>query len=472
MSHRGNTSGLSFVTDIRGDVTLRVAAFVPASEPHLAPAPIFASHDLGSAAPWPGPFMVFRSNTLHMAGQVQVAARVANQQPPRLSIRALRIPFATASPTTITIDHGAVNDLIFGKNAPTDAAGDLVTYEVSGTAVNKHGDAIYVYGRTGIVTARLFSPRCATRCGPTARASRAGAHCFGRATISHSGSTIRRTPRAAPDPRRDGEDIHHARVPQDRLRDGGRRSGRRRDLLDHPRIRGQRRRLTRRSVLDRGRGARQRDVAVINAGLRVGHRNGQARPHSEGGSELEGSTDYGHRSRAYPLGPLVTRGPRVGDYVRCRHRLAAEDRRCASETRANERSARPNSEPLKDNAKSTNTQPAGNYVKRKLTRTGARPGGATNWIAIPIPSTTCTEQPHRSSAPKETPKHRRAFVRPACARFSTLPMLPPSWASALRITSRTASSAEEISPNRRTIRLTRLQTVASPQQLRVQTGVR
>ena len=43
VSHRGNTSGLSFVTDIRGDVTLRVAAFVPASEPHLAPAPIFAS---------------------------------------------------------------------------------------------------------------------------------------------------------------------------------------------------------------------------------------------------------------------------------------------------------------------------------------------------------------------------------------------------------------------------------------------
>ena len=158
VSHRGNTSGLSFVTDIRGDVTLRVAAFVPASEPHLAPAPIFASHDLGSAAPWPGPFMVFRSNTLHMAGQVQVAARVANQQPPRLSIRALRIPFATASPTTIMIDHGAVNDLIFGKNAPTDAAGDLVTYEVSGTAVNKHGDAIYVFGRTGIVTAQPLFP--------------------------------------------------------------------------------------------------------------------------------------------------------------------------------------------------------------------------------------------------------------------------------------------------------------------------
>jgi len=269
VSHRGNTSGLSFVTDIRGDVTLRVAAFVPASEPHLAPAPIFASHDLGSAAPWPGPFMVFRSNTLHMAGQVQVAARVANQQPPRLSIRALRIPFATASPTTIMIDHGAVNDLIFGKNAPTDAAGDLVTYEVSDTAVNKHSDAIYVFGRTGIVTAQLLFPEV-------------------RYSVwAHSESKPRRSallragdyqpqwfydppdPTSGPDPRRDGEDIHHARVPQDRLRDGGRRSGRRRDLLDHPRIRGQRRRLTRRSVLDRGRGARQRDVALSNSPERL-----------------------------------------------------------------------------------------------------------------------------------------------------------------------------------------------------------
>ena len=156
--HRGNTSGLSFVTDIRGDVTLRIAAFVPASDPHLAPAPIFTSHDLGSAAPWPGPFMVFRNNTLHMAGQIEVTSRIPNQQPPRLSIRALRIPFATVSPTAITVDHGAVNDLVFGKNAPTDAPGDLVTYEVPGTAVNKHGDAIYVYGRTGIVTAQPLFP--------------------------------------------------------------------------------------------------------------------------------------------------------------------------------------------------------------------------------------------------------------------------------------------------------------------------
>ena len=68
------------------------------------------------------------------------------------------IPFTAVSPTTITINHGAVNDHIFGKNAPTDAPGDLVTCEVSGTAVNKHGDAIYVYGRTGIVTAQPLFP--------------------------------------------------------------------------------------------------------------------------------------------------------------------------------------------------------------------------------------------------------------------------------------------------------------------------
>lgn len=159
VSHRGNTSGLTFVADTRkNDVTLRIAAFAPASEPYLAPAPIFASHDLGSAPPFPGPFMVFRNSTLHIAGHVQVTARIPNEQPPRLSIRALRVPFATVSPTTIAVDHGAVDDLIFGKNAPTDAPSDLVTYEVPGMAVNKHGDAIYVYGRTGIVTAQPLFP--------------------------------------------------------------------------------------------------------------------------------------------------------------------------------------------------------------------------------------------------------------------------------------------------------------------------
>ena len=158
VSHRGNTSGLSFVTDIRSDVTLRIAAFAPASQPYLAPAPVFASHDLSTAAPWPGPFMVFRNNTLHIAGQVLVTDRIPNQQPPRLSIRALRIPFATVSPTQIAVNHSGVDDHVFGKNAPTDAPGDLVTYEVPGTAVNKHGDAIYVYGRTGIVTAAPLFP--------------------------------------------------------------------------------------------------------------------------------------------------------------------------------------------------------------------------------------------------------------------------------------------------------------------------
>ena len=158
VSHRGSTGGLSFLADIRSDPKFRIAAFSSATQPYLAPKPIFASHDLASAAPWPGPFMFYRNKTLYIAGHVTVTDRVPNVQPPRLSIRTLRFPFTTVSKSQISVDHAAVVDWIFGKNAPTDAPGDLVSYDVPGMAVNKNGDAIYVYGRTGVVTAQPLPP--------------------------------------------------------------------------------------------------------------------------------------------------------------------------------------------------------------------------------------------------------------------------------------------------------------------------
>jgi hypothetical protein len=158
VSHRGDSAGLSFVADIRDDTKLRIAAFASASHSYLAPTPIFASHDLATAAPWPGPFMVYRNKALNIAGGLSITDRVPNVQPPRLSIRTIRVPFSIVSKAQIAIDHANVRDWVFGKNAPSDASNDLVSYDVPGVAVNKHGDAIYVYGRTGVVTAAPLFP--------------------------------------------------------------------------------------------------------------------------------------------------------------------------------------------------------------------------------------------------------------------------------------------------------------------------
>lgn len=74
--HHSSTSGVSTLFDIRGgDPKLRIVAFPLASQDWLAPAPLFAEVTLSSQAPWPGPFGVFRNNTLY----IDVLERVRGQ---------------------------------------------------------------------------------------------------------------------------------------------------------------------------------------------------------------------------------------------------------------------------------------------------------------------------------------------------------------------------------------------------------
>ncbi len=158
VSHHGSTSGMTFVFDIRGDPKLRLAAFPTAGPPGLAPNPVFTETTLPSPAPWPGPFGVFRNNTLHLAGHVQVTARVPNVAPPRNSIRTIRIPLSTITSSQITVNTAGVVDHIFGLNAPSDDPSDKVSYDEPGLAVNKFGDVCFVYGRTGVTTKQPLFP--------------------------------------------------------------------------------------------------------------------------------------------------------------------------------------------------------------------------------------------------------------------------------------------------------------------------
>jgi hypothetical protein len=156
--HHGSTGGVSTLFDIRGgDPKLRIVAFPLASQDWLAPAPLFAEVTLSSQAPWPGPFGVFRNNALYIAGHVNVTARVPDVAPQRNSIRTIKIPISVST-SQITANSSGVKDWTFGLNATTDAQGDKVTYDFPGLAVNKHGDTIYAFGRTGVKTQAPLYP--------------------------------------------------------------------------------------------------------------------------------------------------------------------------------------------------------------------------------------------------------------------------------------------------------------------------
>jgi hypothetical protein len=102
--------------------------------------------------------MTFRDNTLHISGSITMTERVPNKHPPRLSVRAIRIPFSQFSTSGVTVHAPGVVDTFFGNNAPTDAPNDLVTYDKPHSAVNSLGDTIFVYGRTGVVTQHRLKP--------------------------------------------------------------------------------------------------------------------------------------------------------------------------------------------------------------------------------------------------------------------------------------------------------------------------
>ena len=79
---------------------------------------------------------------------------------PRMGVRIVRIPVkkmsagikASTDKTAGFLDH------TFGKNAPEDAPGDLVSYELPALAVNKNGVMVMVYGRVGVTTQTPLFP--------------------------------------------------------------------------------------------------------------------------------------------------------------------------------------------------------------------------------------------------------------------------------------------------------------------------
>ena len=158
--HHGDTGGVSLVFDIRkSDLVLRLAAFPVTGNNWFAPKPVLGQVTLGTGAPFPGANAVFRDGAFHMTGSVLVTDRVpSSDPPPRMSVRRIKVPFTEIGPNAILVDTAGVVDKFFGRNAPTDAPTDLVSYDRPALAVNKFGDVIYSYGRTGISTQQPLNP--------------------------------------------------------------------------------------------------------------------------------------------------------------------------------------------------------------------------------------------------------------------------------------------------------------------------
>jgi len=106
-------------------------------------------------------FDVRRGNSVYIAGHLKVTDAVANTRPARYSVRVVRVPLALGSagrPVPSTSASLGFLDTYFGKRAPSDAATDLVSYEVPSIAVTANGDMVFVYGRIPVQTATPLFP--------------------------------------------------------------------------------------------------------------------------------------------------------------------------------------------------------------------------------------------------------------------------------------------------------------------------
>lgn len=105
-------------------------------------------------------FDVRRGNQLYLAGHLRVDTAVRNVKPARYSVRVVRLPLTLGSaglPTPTAQGTGFL-DTYFGKRATSDAATDLVSYEVPSMAVTADGDMVFVYGRIPVQTASPLFP--------------------------------------------------------------------------------------------------------------------------------------------------------------------------------------------------------------------------------------------------------------------------------------------------------------------------
>ncbi len=149
----GADTGWIFLVRPNGK-TLHVFAFRPPSDLRvpvaLEESTVQLSEDLGFLRVG----ALYRNGRIHFTFPKVVTPRVADGKNGRQSVRVVRVPIVDLAYTPRASGSAGDGflDTFFGRSAPEDAPGDLVSYEEPSIAVTGNGDMVIVYGRVGYET--------------------------------------------------------------------------------------------------------------------------------------------------------------------------------------------------------------------------------------------------------------------------------------------------------------------------------
>jgi hypothetical protein len=157
VTHRtvSNNVTLLVAQDTGKSITVFGIQSKPGSQPPtlVKSDPLPLPHD--GVIPLPNP--VFRAGRLHLTTHVCVVKN--GDLCERYSIRLMRIPVTIGADKIPKLSQGGgYINLIFGRNALSDADGDLVSYMYPSLDVTKNGDIVIVYVRAGVKTAKPLYP--------------------------------------------------------------------------------------------------------------------------------------------------------------------------------------------------------------------------------------------------------------------------------------------------------------------------
>ncbi len=99
-----------------------------------------------------------RNNNLYFVYHYVTTERVPDKTPARLKIRYVRIPLSLSNAGLNASKGNGYLHWGFGRNAVEDDPSDLVSYEEPSIAINKKGDFLMGYGRTGVKTKNVLYP--------------------------------------------------------------------------------------------------------------------------------------------------------------------------------------------------------------------------------------------------------------------------------------------------------------------------
>lgn len=157
VTHHGSAGGMTLM--LRPGATMRFFAFPQPGDPWKKPPILQTTMQLGEAPSMLRSGAIYRNGRVHFAVAKKITDAV-DEVPTRYSVRVVRIPIqaTTTALSASTTPSSGFLDSFFGRNATSDAQGDLVSYENPALAVNAKGDMFIGFGRRPVQTDEPLLP--------------------------------------------------------------------------------------------------------------------------------------------------------------------------------------------------------------------------------------------------------------------------------------------------------------------------